>query len=553
MRSRMKCLRWIFVIFPLVAPPRVAARGSDGPAPAGDDGLPRCGPPASPATFLLPTPVIIEVATLGDEIDAADITDLEVADFNGDGCNDVAVAWYATDLDNRDNNSRFLSIYFGWGTGSFTHAADYDLYIPHAVFDALSVFRNGPADIGLGDFDGDGDPDLAVTPFFGDELWLLENLGDGTFEQHLKFPFGFNTSGNFQTPPEACAADLDGDGRDELVYIADPIQYIQGDTIHIWKTDDSIAEMDRVRWEGIGAIAVQWTRGLAIADFDFDGMPDLCFSGSVNPPEEDDPVLVFWHDLDTATGHFAVQYLYPSFLCSDVVSFQPDPACPPGVLLTDLEGTRIEYWAGEPGNPMSFQLVSAESGYAGYAADRGMTAVPGDIDGDGLLDLVTRQKLGASRETRQVEVTLCRAQGERWSRVHPDPLNSVGFQDLPYSEILRPRNLAVADLCGNTLPEIVAGFGPGGVENPESEGVERLLRAAIWHNSCVGDVTRDGRTDAADLSALLYELDRDPRWPFDPDADLDKDGEIGLGDLSILLGDYGCDCRESSMPPLASE
>ena len=552
MLSRVKILCYLPLMFALGALPRASADGSNDVA-LWEDHLCRCGTLADPLTFFLSAPWTLEVASLDDEIDAADISDLEVADFNADGRNDIAIAWYATDLDDAEHNSRYLSVYFGCGTGSFVHAADYDLYVPNEFFDALSVFRNGPADIALGDFDGDGDPDLAVTPFFGDELWLLENLGDGTFEQHLKFPFDFNTTGNFQTPPEACAADFDGDGRDELVYIADPIQYIQGDTIHFWKTDGSIAEMDRVRWEGTAQVPVQWTRGLAIADFDSDGRPDLCYSGSVNPPDEDDPVLVFWYDLHTANGRFAVQYLYPSFLCSDVVAFQPDPACPPGVLLTDLDGTRIECWAAECGNPMSFQLVAEESGYAGYAENRGMTAAAGDVDGDGLLDLVTRQKLGALSDTRQVEVTLCRDQGERWTRVTPNPLNSTGFQDLPYSEILRPRNLAVADLCGNMLPEIVAAFGPASIEEPEGEGGGLLLLAAVWRNSCVGDVTRDGRTNTVDLATLLGELHQGDGTPFNPDADLNKDGHVDLADLAIIMGDYGCDCRQNSMPPLAPD
>ncbi len=502
------------------------------------------GDPIDPPTFFLSEPWTLDVATLGEEIDAADITDLEVADFNADGRNDIAIAWYATDFENMENNSRYLSVYFGTGLGSFIHAADYDLYIPNYIFEALSVFRNGPADIGLGDFDGDGDPDLAVTPFFGDELWFLENLGDGTFEQYLKFPFGFNTTGNFQTPPEALAADFDGDGRDELVYIADPIQYIQGFIIHFWRTDDSIADMHWIKWEGIGDVAVQWTRGLAIADFDLDGRPDLCFSGSVNPPNENDPVLVFWYDLNMDTRQFAVHLEYPRFLCSDVVAVQPDPTCPPGVVLTDLDGTRIEYWANRCDEPMTFYLAAEEIGYAGYATNRGMTAAAADVDGDGYIDLVTRQKLGDLAGMKQVEITLGSAQGLQWTHVEPNPIDTFGFQDLPYTEILRPRNLALADLCGNTLPEIVAAFGPA-----PAEGSCDKLRAAFWQNSCLGDVTRDGRTNSIDLAALLGEMGHNSPLPFNPDADLNKDGQVNFLDLTIILGDYGCDCRASSAPP----
>ena len=505
--------------------------------------------PPEPDTFLLETPYIIEVAELELEIDAADMTDLEVADFNLDGRKDFVVAWYATDFEDMDNNIRALSLFLGRGTGVFDHAADYDLYIPSDVYEALSVFRNGPADIGLGDFDGDGDPDLAVTPFFGDELWLLENLGDGTFEQHLKFPFGFNTTGNFQTPPEAMAADFDGDGRDELVYIADPIQYIQGAMVHFWSTDDTIENMTRTRWEGINDVVVQWTRGLAIADFDQDGLPDLCFSGSINPPYEDEAVLVFWHGLNVSNRQFDVHLEFPRLLCSDVVAVRMEPDAAPGVVLTNQNGTRIEYWENDPDSPMTFFLSDEECGYSGSGRGRGMVAVLADINGDGHDDVVTRQRLGELAEIEQVEVSLWNAVCQHWSRVQPTPVNSHGFQDLPYSEILRPRNLAAADMWGNTLPEIIAGFGPSPIEGEGDDPEGWILRIAIWRNSCMGDVSLDGRTDAVDLATILSALGGATHRPYDPNTDLNKDGVIDLADLAMMLGDYGCDCRESSMPP----
>jgi len=504
--------------------------------------------PGGQRTFYLPIPLTLTVAVLGAEIDCADITDVEVADFNGDGRNDIAVAWYATDIDEIENNLRFLTLYFGSGTNAFVRAADIDLYVPNNWIEALSVFRNGPADIGVGDFDGDGDPDLAVTVFFGDELWLIENLGEGEFTKHLKYPFGFNTTGNNQTPPEAMAADFDGDGREDLVYIADPVLHVQGYLIHFWRTNNTIANMHRVNWEGIeGGVAVQWTRGLAIGDFNSDNQPDLCFSASINPPEEDDPVLVFWYDLNTGTNRFAVHLEYPSFLCSDVVAVQPDLACPPGVLITDRDGTEIEFWAHQCDGAVDFDLAATEDGYAGYAVNCGMAAEVADVDGDGDPDLVTRQKLGGLTDERQVEITLSSRQGQQWTRVRPNPISTYGFQDELYSEILRPRNLAVADLFGNTLPEIVAAFGPsppGDLDRDEGD----LLRVAYWSNSCVGDVTMDGRTGVADVSAVLVELGHPGGPPLDPNADLDKDGQVTLTDLSIVLTDYGCDCCPEAPP-----
>ena len=506
-------------------------------------------PPQGHDTVLYkPLPTELLVAELDSGIELATVTDVELADFDGDHDIDIAVAWFATDNDDMSACLRVLTILSN-EDGRFGNPIEFDLYIPDYVWPAKSIFRNGTSEIGVGDFDGDGDPDLAVAAFFGDEIWFIENLGAGAYEAHLRFPFGFSSPGNFITPPEMAAADFDGDGRDELVYISDPILQIDGQIIHIWKTTGSIADIYRVDWEGVeGAVYTQWTRGLAVGDFNSDGQPDLCFSGSVNPPHEDDPILTFWYDLDVTTSRFAVHNEYPDTLCSDVVPVRPDPAAPWSVLLADIDGTRVEFWrgTGDPGE-IDIALATAVTGYAGLSPNRGMTAVTADVDGDGDPDLITKQKLGSIDDANQIEITLSSQRGTTWELVAPMRLDSSGFCNFPYSEILRPRNLAVADLFGSTLPEIVVGFGPHDAPTRGDEPRGLRLPIVIWANSCIGDVNHDGTTSIPDLVALARALG----WctgslSFDPDADLNKDGCVDQSDLGLLLADVGClysDCE----------
>lgn len=496
-------------------------------------------PRLTPELLFKSDPAVLTVALFGPAIQGGTVTDVEVADFNGDGRNDIAVAWYADHNADIRRHLRCLSFLFGTGVG-FAPPIHLDLFSYDPTMPAASIFRYGTSDIGVGDFDGDGDADLAVTAFFGDELWFVENLGDGTFAQYVKHIFGFSSPAQFMTPPEAMAADFDGDGRDELAYIADPLFYIDGQILHFWKTEGSIADMERLCWEGFGeSPTTQWTRGLAVADCDGDGLPDLCFSGSVNPPYEDDPVFTVWYGLDVASGYFQVHHQYPAVLCSDVAAVGPSADGPAGLLLTDLDGTRMQYWEATDDGGLAFSPVTQETGYAGLSPDRGMTAVLADVDGDGRGDLITKQKLGGAADANQIEITLRGHGASLWSRVSPTPIDTTGFVNFD-SEILRPRNLAVADLHGNALPEIVAGFALTEIDPTLTEPASKL-EIAVWENSCLGDVNLDGRTDSADLVRLLRSLDLcagDER--FNPHADLDKSGCVTEEDWLLCLADLGC-------------
>jgi hypothetical protein len=493
-------------------------------------------PPSLPFTA---TPQRVPLAQFPPAIDIATVTDIQAGDLDNDGWTDLVVAWYATDNDNAANNRRALSIFVNH-KGQLELAQEINLYQQNIQIPALSVLRNGTASVALGDFDGDGDLDMAVTGFFGDELWFIENCGPAGFVPYLRFPFGFNSTSVFLTPPEAAAGDFDGDGRDELVYLADPIQFPDGEILHFWKTLGGVADMYRTDWSVFsGSVYTQWTRGLAVFDFDSDGRPDVCFTGTKNPPNEDGPILTVWYQLDPLTGYFQVRNEYPTYVCADVAPLQTVPSAPPGIVLTDSNGTKAQYWRRLPG-ALQFEAYGKMAGFTSSSTRRGTAVATGDLNGDGQVDVVTKQKLGYG-QSGQIDIQLCRNGGAQWAPVAPNVLDTTGLRTDVSNGILRPRNLVVTDLQGNRLPEIVAGF----MATPLSpfEGGGSRLDVMVWLNGPPGDVNRDGRTCALDIgivSALLGRTVDDPDYL--PDADLDRDGAIQLADLSLVLRDFGHNC-----------
>lgn len=78
-------------------------------------------------------------------------------------------------------------------------------FSPKAEYPTL----NGPVSVAVGDYNGDGRPDLAVADFYSDRVSILLGHGDGTF--HAKNDLLVGTR-----PLGVTAGDLDGDGKLDL-------------------------------------------------------------------------------------------------------------------------------------------------------------------------------------------------------------------------------------------------------------------------------------------------------------------------------------------------
>ncbi|TMH06184.1 MAG: hypothetical protein E6H67_06865 [Betaproteobacteria bacterium] len=113
-----------------------------------------------------------------------------VADFNGDGKPDLAVANFG---------SNTVSILMGNGDGTFAAAVNYTV-------------GNGPDGLAVGDFNGDGKLDLAVVNDYSGNVSIFLGRGDGTFGAAINFATGYGSA-------SVAVADFNGDGWADLAVV----------------------------------------------------------------------------------------------------------------------------------------------------------------------------------------------------------------------------------------------------------------------------------------------------------------------------------------------
>jgi hypothetical protein len=127
-----------------------------------------------------------------------------MGDFNGDGFQDLAVPNFNMGLPGAT-----VGVLLNNGDGTFSSAVNYPV-------------DNGPQSVAVGDFDGDGIPDLVTANYSGTVSVLLGN-GDGTFRPAVNYGDGtfqaalpFRVAGFGNPPVSVAVGDVNGDGYPDV-------------------------------------------------------------------------------------------------------------------------------------------------------------------------------------------------------------------------------------------------------------------------------------------------------------------------------------------------
>jgi hypothetical protein len=386
---------------------------------------------------------------------------------------------------NYDAGSSSVSILKNEGSGTFSDAVSYGV-------------EAGPRSVIAADFDGDGKPDLAVANWSSNSVSVLKNNGDGTFASAVNYLVG-------NSPMSVYAADFDGDSWPDLA-----VANYNSNTVSILRNNGTGAFASSVNY-GVG-ISPQ---SVCSADLDGDGKADVAVAngGSAN-------VSVLGNN---GNGTFAGAVNYGA------------GNNPWSVVAADLDGD------GRPdlavaniaSNTLSILKNNGNGTFAG-AVNYGpinspRSAFAADFDGDGALDIAV-----ANSSSSSVSILSNNGNGTFGAAVY------YGVGQNPYSVFAADfdgdgsLDLAAANYNSYSV-SILTNAGDGTLVAPANYGV-----GSYPYSGAPADLDGDGDVDIAVAntnSGTVSILRNDDNGTFAGAVDY----AVGIGPRSVAAADFNFD------------
>jgi len=326
--------------------------------------------------------------------------DVAAADFNGDGSIDLAVADYGV------FGSGGVHLFLNTGDGAMKKGADLAVLNPGAILTA--------------DFNRDGRMDLAVSSqSTGTTIFLGQ--GNGEFMQGATYPnlYGDCTNHAVGIVPSVCfaTADVNGDGILDLA----GANWIDGQITVMLGNGDGTFRL------GQTFTGTSLQTGLAIADFNGDGNPDLAFSVQLLG------AVVYFGNGDGTFGHPLT--LKSKALAAGIAAGDVNGDGTPDIVLAGGQGSSLfslvnSYFPGYGNGSFGSEVI--------VPADLAPNAVKlADVNGDGKLDIIS-----ANYQANNVSISINVGDG-------------VFGTPALYVTGVSPCQLTVTDLNGSGLPDVV--------------------------------------------------------------------------------------------------
>ncbi|MBV8867474.1 MAG: VCBS repeat-containing protein, partial [Acidobacteriaceae bacterium] len=309
--------------------------------------------------------------------------------------------------------------------------------------------------IAVGDFNGDGVPDLAAADDVGNSLGVLLGNDNGTFQAQVSYPAG-------SLPQSIATGDFNNDGALDLVVANNGEKTV---SVFLGNGDGTFrTEMKYTVGTG--------PAGVLVSDFNADGNLDLVV---VNTTDNSVSIL-----LGNGDGTFQTQATYPVGHAPNALGigdFNKDSR--PDVAVVNSEDGTIGVLLGVGDGTLQPQVT--------YSVGGGPNAVAAsDLNGDGKLDLAV-----VNGNDNDVGILLGNGDGRFQNQV-------------TYAVGSSPNSLAVGDLNGDGQPDIAVanggdidasvllGNGDGTFQEQATYGVSAAPSSIV-----IGDFNTDGFPDIA--------------------------------------------------------